>query len=58
MINASFENLVLTAFLYGMKGDYEQASEIVERIKGMEVTEEQKKVLDELIRRIEQVEAE
>ncbi|MFW5820780.1 MAG: thioredoxin family protein [Bacteroidota bacterium] len=56
-INASFENLVLTAFFYGMKGNYEQAAEIVERIKGMEVTEEQKKILDELIRRLEQAEA-
>ncbi len=47
-MNYSFNNLVLTSFLYGMNGDYTLAMDIVDEIKTMEITEEQEKVLQEL----------
>lgn len=52
-INPSFENLVLTAFLHGMSGEYQESRDLVEKVKAMEITEEQQKVLDQLISRIE-----
>lgn len=48
-LNPSFDNLVLTSFLLGMNGDYSQAMDLVEKIKSMEKTEDQEKVLEELI---------
>ena len=52
-VNPSFDNMVLTSFLYGMKGDYSQATDLVEKLKAMEKTEKQERVLGELIGLIE-----
>jgi thiol-disulfide isomerase/thioredoxin len=53
-LNASFVNRVLVAFLHGMKGNYEKAEETVEIIREMEKTEQQERVLNELVKIIEE----
>ena len=55
-INPSFENLALLSFLYGMKGEYTLARSVIERIRLMELGEDQLKVLEEISRIIDSAE--
>ncbi len=53
-LKPSFDNLVLTSYLHAMTGDFKVAREYIGRMKGMELTDEQQKVLEELEKTINQ----
>ncbi|MBE0655633.1 MAG: thioredoxin family protein [Bacteroidales bacterium] len=55
-INPSFDNLALLSFLYGMHGEYSEARSILERLRSMELGEDQVKVLEEISRILESAE--
>jgi hypothetical protein len=53
-LNPSFDNLVLTSYLYAIAGDFKNAISFIDRMKAMDLTEDQKKVLNELENNINQ----
>lgn len=53
-MNRSFDNLLLLAYLQGMHSDFEEAKLTVETLTGMDLSEEQKGILLELNRILDQ----
>ncbi len=53
-INRSFDNVVIAAYIDGMKGEFDTANALVTEAGSMELTEEQKTMLDELKKVIDQ----
>ncbi len=47
-LDRSFDNILLAAYINGMKGNFDQANKYVAEAENMELTEEQKTMLNEL----------
>ena len=55
-LNASFDNLIMKAYLGGINSNFEKAKATLSRIEAMELTEEQKTILNEVKGIVEQSE--
>ncbi len=53
-LKRSFENVLLAAYINGMKGNFDQANAFIAEAGKMELTEDQKNMLDELRKVIDQ----
>lgn len=57
-INPSFDNLIMVSYLGGISSDYQKSRDAIQKIEGMQLSEEQKNILNELKNMIDEAEQE